>query len=69
MKLSRKNSENKDAKYVILMLGSTSDIALEDKVSKILRYVHIDENKNVEIKETFLRFFKIDKKRCRKLGK
>ena len=69
MKLSRKISENKDAKYVILMLGSTSDIALEEKVSKILRYVHIDENKNVEIKEKFLRFFKIGKKRCRKLGK
>ena len=55
-------SEIKDAKYFSIMLDSTPDIAHEDQVSEILRYVHIDENRKVEIKETFLGFFQVNKK-------
>ncbi|XP_013792050.1 zinc finger MYM-type protein 1-like [Limulus polyphemus] len=38
------------------------DTAHEDQVSEILRYVHIDENNKVEMKEIFLGFFQINKK-------
>ena len=39
------------------MLDSTSDIGHEKQALEILRYVHIDENRKVEIKEVFLEFF------------
>ena len=32
------------------------------QVLENLRYVHINENRKVKIKEVFLRFFQIDKK-------
>ena len=44
------------------MLDSSPDIAHEEQVSEILRYVHIDKNRKVQIKEVFLGFFQIDKK-------
>lgn len=55
-------SEIKEAKYFSIMLDSTPDITHEDQISEVLRYVHIDENRNIEIKEVFLRFLKVDKK-------
>ena len=55
-------SKIKNAKYFTIMLDSTPDIGHEGQVSEILRYVHIDKNKKVEIKEVFLEFFQIDKK-------
>ena len=55
-------SKIKNAKYITIMLNLTPDIAREDQVFEILRYVHIDKNKNAKIKETFLRCFQIDKK-------
>lgn len=56
-------SEIKDAKYFSIMLDSTPDIAHEDQVSEILRYVHIDDdNRKVEIKEVFLGYFQVNKK-------
>ena len=38
------------------MLDSFPDIGHEEQVSEILRYVHIDENRKVKIKEVFLGF-------------
>ena len=61
--------EIKNAKYFTLILDSTTEIGREDQLSKILRYVHIDENRNVEIKETCLGFFQNRQKRYRKLDK
>ena len=55
-------SEIKDAKYFTIMLNLTPDIDHEEKISESLSYVHIDENRKVEIKEIFLEFFQIDKK-------
>ena len=54
--------EIKDTKYFTLMLDSTEDIDHKDQVYQILRYAHIDKNRNAEIKETFLRFLKSTKK-------
>ena len=50
-------SEVKKAKYFTLMLDSTPDVSREDQIAEILRYVHINEKKGVEIKEVFLVFF------------
>ena len=55
-------SEIKNAKYSIKMVDSTPYIGHEEQVSEILQYVHMDENRKVEIKEAFLGFFQIDKK-------
>ena len=44
------------------MLDSTPDIGHEEQASEVLRYVHIDENKKVEIEKVFLGFFQIDKR-------
>ena len=54
--------EIKKAKYLTLMLDFTPDVSSEDQIAEILRYVHINENKNVEIKEVFLGFFKFLRK-------
>ena len=55
-------SEVRKAKYFTLMLHSTPDVSHEDQIAEILRYVHINENKDVEIKEVFLGFFKFLRK-------
>ena len=55
-------SEVKKAKYFTLMLDSTPDISRED-----LRYVHINENKDVEIKEVFFGFFQVSEKNAASL--
>ena len=55
-------SEIKDAKYFTIMLHSTPDIGHEEQILEILRYVYIDENRKVKIKEVILGFFQIDKK-------
>ena len=55
-------SEIKAAKYYTIMVDSTPDISHEDQVSQILRYVRINENKKVEIKEVFLGYFQVNKK-------
>lgn len=39
------------------MLNSTSDVFHEDQVSESLRYVDIDENRKVEIKDIYAIFF------------
>ena len=49
--------EIKNVKYFTIMLDPTPDIGHEEQVSEILRYVHIDENRKVEIKEVFLGLF------------
>ena len=54
--------EVKKAKYCALMLDSTPDVSREDQIVEILRYVHINENKDVEIKEVFLGFFQVSEK-------
>ena len=61
-------SEIEDAKYFTIMLDSTPNIGHEEQVSEILRYIHVDENRKIEIKELFLGFFK-STKRCKQLGK
>ena len=50
-------SEIKDAKYFTIMLDSTPDFGHGEQISEILRYVYIDENRKVKIKEIFLEFF------------
>ena len=55
-------SEIKKAKYFTLMLDFTSDVSREDQIAEILRYVHINENKDVEIKKVFLGFFQVFEK-------
>ena len=52
-------SEVKKSKYFTQMFDSTSDVSREDQIAEILRYVYINENKDVEIKEVFLGFFQI----------
>ena len=55
--INKKNiSKVKKAKYFTLMIDSISDLSREDQIVEILRYVHINENKDVEIKG-FLVFF------------
>ena len=54
--------EIKDAKYFTIMLDSTLNIGHEEQVSELLRYVNIDKNRKVKIKEVFLGFFQSDKK-------
>ena len=60
-------SEVKKAKYFTLMLDSTPDISREDQIAEILRYVHTNENKDVEIKEVFLGFFQVFEKNAASL--
>ena len=60
-------SEVKKAKYFTLMLDSTPDVSREDQIAEILRYVHINENKDVEIKEVFLGFFQVSEKNAASL--
>ena len=43
------------------MLDSTLNIGHEEQVSELLRYVNIDKNRKVKIKEVFLGFFQSDK--------
>ena len=62
-------SEIKKAKYFTLMLDSTPDVSREDQIAEILRYVHINENKDVEIKEVFLGFFQVSEKNAASLVK
>ena len=60
-------SEVKKAKYFILMLDSTPDVSRQDQIAEILRYVHINENKSVEIKAVFLGFFQVSDKKAANL--
>ena len=60
-------SEVKKAKYFILMLDSTPDVSREDQIAEILRYVYINENKDVKIKEVFLGFFQVSEKNAASL--
>ena len=60
-------SEEKKAKYFTLMLDSTPDVSLEDQIAEILRYVHINEKKGVEIKEVFLGFFQVSEENAASL--
>nr|XP_039248891.1 zinc finger MYM-type protein 1-like [Styela clava] len=61
--IKKKNiSEVKKAKYYTVMLDSTPDISREDEIAEILRYFHISENKDVEIKEVFLGVFQVSEK-------
>ena len=60
-------SEAKKAKYFTLILDSTADVSREDQIAEILRYVYINENKNVEIKEIFLEFFQVSEKNAASL--
>ena len=55
-------SKVKKAKYFTLMLDSTPDVSRQDQIAEILRYVHINENKDVKIREAFLGFFQVSKK-------
>ena len=50
-------SEIKKAKYFTLMLDFTPDVSREDQIAEILRYVYINTDKDVQIKEVFLGFF------------
>lgn len=42
-------SKIKDAKYFIIVLNTTLDIAHKDQFSEIVCLVHISENRKVEI--------------------
>ena len=55
-------SKAKKANYLTLMLDSTPDISREDQIGEVLRYLLINENKDVEIKEVFLGFFQVSEK-------
>ena len=49
------------------MLDSTSDVSREDQIAEILRYFHINKNKDVKLKKFFLGFLCFQEKR-RKLS-
>lgn len=46
----------KKAKYYGIILDSTPDESRTDQMSKIIRYVHVEDD-NVEVRESFLGFF------------
>ena len=49
--------EIKTAKYFSILLDSTPDISHTDQMTFIVRYVKIDSNNEVQIKEFFPNFF------------
>ncbi|KAI6648275.1 Zinc finger MYM-type protein 1-like [Oopsacas minuta] len=53
--------EVREAKYYSIMFDSTPDLAHDDQMSQVLRYVKISSG-NVEVKETFLCLIKFEKK-------
>ena len=55
-------SEVKKAKHFTLMLDSTPDVSREDQIADILRYVHINKNKDVKLKKFFLGFLSFQEK-------
>lgn len=57
VKLSKKKFPKLRMNYFGIMLDSIPEIAYEDQFSETLHYIHIDENRNVEIKDVFLNFF------------
>ena len=61
-------SEVKKAKYCTRMLYSTRDVAREDQIAEILRYLHINENKDSEIKKVFLGFLQVSEKNATSLA-
>ena len=53
--------EVQEAKYYLIIFDSTPDLAHDDQMSQVLRYVKFSGG-NVEVKETFLCFIKCEKK-------
>ena len=60
-------SEIKKAKYFTLMLDFTPDVSREDQIAEILRYVYINADTDVQIKEVFLGFFQVFEKNAASL--
>lgn len=56
-------NEIKNAKYFSIIFDSTPDVSHIDQMSEVIRYVHI-ENKKVEVKESFLRYYELTGKKA-----
>ena len=61
--------EIKTAKYFSILLDSTPDVSHIDQMVFIVRYVKIDSNNEVQIKESFLNFFPLHGKNADKITK
>ena len=61
--------EIKTAKYFSILLDSTPDASHIDQMAFIVRYVKIDSNNEVQIKESFLNFFPLHGKNADKITK
>ena len=59
--------EIKTAKYFSMLLDSIPDVSHIDQMAFIVRYVKIDSNSEVQIKESFLNFFPLHGKMQKKL--
>ena len=61
--------EKKTAKYFAILLDSTPDVSHIDQMTFIVRYVKIDSNNEVQIKESFLNFFPLQRKNAHEITK
>ena len=61
--------EIKTAKYFSILLNSTLDVSHIDQMTFIVRYVKIDSNNEVQIKEFFLNFFPLRGKNADEITK
>ena len=57
------------AKYFSVLLNSTPDVSHIDQMTFIVRYVKIDSNNEVQIKESFLNFFPLHGKNADEITK
>ena len=61
--------EIKTAKYFSILLDSTPDISHIEQMTFIVRYVKIDRNNEIQIKESFLNFFPLHAKNADEITK
>ena len=61
--------EIKTAKYFSILLDSTPNVSHIDQMAFIVRYVKIDSNNEVQIKESFLNFFPLHGKNADETAK
>ena len=61
--------EIKTAKYFSILLDSTPDVSHIDQMAFIVRYVKIDSNNEVQVKESFLNFFPLHEKNADEITK
>ena len=59
----------KTTKYFSMLLNSTPDVSHIDQMTFIVRYVKIDSNNEIQIKESFLNFFPLHGKNADEITK